>query len=186
MQQTVGSVAGHDIDATLMMRVAEGDLAAFGEVVHRNQAGVWALAWRCLGDAAEAQDIVQEAFLRIYQAASGYRPTARFRTYLYRVVTRLCLDWKAKKHPDYTDTLSSFPDSSRSPEALAGQSELSDAVRKCLADLPMNQRLAITLRHYDGMSYDEIAEVLNVSAKAVDSLLQRARETLRQRLLAFK
>jgi len=178
--------AGDDVDTTLMVRVAAGDLAAFEEVMHRNQAGAWALAWRCLGDAAEAQDIVQEAFLRIYRAASRYRPTARFHTYLYRVVTRLCLDWRAKKHPDYTGALSSVPDSSRGPEALASQSELSDAVRKCLAALPMNQRLAITLRHYEGMSYDEIAEILNLSAKAVDSLLQRARAALRPRLVDFR
>jgi RNA polymerase sigma factor (sigma-70 family) len=92
----------------------------------------------------------------------------------------------AKYAPDYTDTLPSFPDSSRNPEALVGQNELSDAVRECLDDLPMNQRLAITLRHYDGMSYDEIAGVLDVSAKAVDSLLQRARDTLRQRLQTYR
>jgi RNA polymerase sigma-70 factor (ECF subfamily) len=69
---------------------------------------------------------------------------------------------------------------------LFGQNELSDAVSRCLANLPINQRLAITLRHYDGMSYDEIAEVLNVSAKAIDSLLQRARGKLRQCLEPFK
>jgi len=169
-----------------MTRAAGGDLAAFEELVRRNQAQAWALAWRCLGDAAEAQDVVQEAFLRIYKAASRYRPTAKFRTYLYRVVTRLCLDWDAKKRPEYTETVLSIPDSSRGPEALLGQKELSDAVRKCLAALPMNQRLAITLRHYDAMSYGEIAEVLDVSAKAVDSLLQRARDTLRQCLQPFK
>jgi RNA polymerase sigma-70 factor (ECF subfamily) len=69
---------------------------------------------------------------------------------------------------------------------LLGQHELSDAVRKCLGDLPINQRLAIALRHYDGMSYYEIAAVLNVSAKAVDSLLQRARDTLREGLRHFR
>jgi RNA polymerase sigma-70 factor (ECF subfamily) len=175
-----------DTDTTLMVRAAGGDLAAFEELVRRNQAGAWALAWRCLGDEAEAQDVVQEAFLKIYKAAARYQPTAKFRTYLYRVVTRLCLDWEAKKRPEYTDTLPAVPDSSRSPEALLGQDELRDAVQKSLAHLPMKQRLAITLRHYEGLSYGEIAEVLDVSAKAVDSLLQRARETLRQRLLAFR
>ena len=169
-----------------MVRAAGGDIAAFEELVCRNQAQAWALAWRCLADAAEAQDAVQEAFLRIYKAASRYRPTAKFRTYLYRVVTRLCLDWDAKKRPEYTETILSIPDSSSGPEALFGQNELSDAVRKCLGNLPMKQRLAVTLRHFDGMSYDEIAEVLDVSAKAVDSLLQRARETLRQCLQHYK
>ncbi len=99
LQRAGGSASGDDIDTTLMIRAAEGDLAAFEQLVRRNQAGAWAFAWRFLGDAAEAQDIVQEAFLRIYQAAPRYRPTAGFRTYLYRVVARLCLDWKAKKRP---------------------------------------------------------------------------------------
>jgi RNA polymerase sigma-70 factor (ECF subfamily) len=129
LQHAAGSASGDDIDTTLTIRAREGDLAAFEELVCRNQAKAWALAWRCLGDAAEVQDIVQDAFLKIYRAASRYRPTATFRTYLYRVVTRLCLDWEAKKRPDYTDTLPSLPDSSRNPEALVGQNELSDAVR---------------------------------------------------------
>lgn len=174
-----------DIDTRLMVRTAGGDLAAFEELVRRNQARAWALAWRCLGDAAEAEDIVQEAFLKIFKAASRYQPSASFRTYLYRVITRLCIDSEEKKHPEYTDNLGFIPDLARGPEALVAQNELSDAVRKCLADLPMNQRLAITLRHYDAMSYDEIAEILDVSTKAVDSLLQRARDALRQRLGAF-
>jgi RNA polymerase sigma-70 factor, ECF subfamily len=186
LQKAEGSVPGDDIDTKLMMQAAGGDLAAFEELVCRNQAKAWALAWRCLGNSAEAQDVVQEAFLRIYKAASRYQPTAKFSTYLYRVVTRLCLDWEAKKRPEYTETLLPVPDSSHGPEALFGQNELSDAVRNCLSGLPINQRLAITLRHYEGMSYDEIAEFLNVSPKAVDSLLQRARDALRQRLLPFK
>ena len=169
-----------------MTKAAGGDLAAFEELVCRNQVKAWALAWRCLGDAAEAQDVVQEAFLRIYKAASRYQPTAKFRTYLYRIVTRLCVDREAKKHPEYTEAMVSISDSSPDPEELFGQNELSEAVRKCLDKLPINQRLAITLRHYDGMRYDEIAEVLNVSAKAVDSLLQRARDTLRQCLQLFR
>ena len=120
------------------------------------------------------------------QSRPRYRPTAKFRTYLYRVVTRLCLDWGAKKRPEYTETILSIPDSSRGPEALFGQNELSGVVQKCLGNLPANQRLAITLRHYDGMTYDEIAEVLEVSSKAVDSLLQRARDALRRGLAAYR
>jgi RNA polymerase sigma-70 factor (ECF subfamily) len=175
-----------DIDTVLMMRAAEGDLAAFEELVRRNQAGAWALAWRALRDASEAEDVAQEAFLRIYRAAPRYQPTARFRTYFYGIVTRLCLDRAGKTRPDYTESLPSVPDSSRGPEAGVICAEVSDAVRKCLADLPVNQRIAISLRHYDGMTYGEIGEVLQISPKAVDSLLQRARVTLRQRLARFR
>jgi RNA polymerase sigma-70 factor, ECF subfamily len=163
-----------------MSRAARGDLAAFEELVRRNQKTAWALAWRVLGDAAEAEDVVQEAFLKIYKAASRYRPTARFRTYLYAVITRLCLDRSRKKHPEYTDELPDIPDGAHNPEILLVTSELGDTVRRCLERLPTNQRIAISLRHYDAMTYDEIAEILQVSPKAVDSLLQRARSTLRE------
>jgi len=169
-----------------MTRAAEGDVAAFEQLVRRNQAIAWALAWRCLSDSAEASDVVQEAFLKIYKAAPRYKPTAKFRTYLSRVVTRLCLDRQAKKRPDYTDELPPVADVSRDPEALVIGAELGDAVRQCLAKLPHNQRVAITLRQYDGMSYDEIAEVLELSSKAVDSLLQRAREALRECLAPYR
>ena len=144
------------------------------------------MAWRFLGDATEAQDIVQEGFLKIFKAASRYRPTAKFRTYLYRVITRLCLDWEAKKRPEYMEVLPSLSDSSRDPEALVALGQLSSAVQKCLADLPAKQRIAITLRQYDGMTYNEISEVLEVSPKAVDSLLQRARDALRRCLAVYR
>jgi RNA polymerase sigma-70 factor (ECF subfamily) len=129
---------------------------------------------------------VQDAFLKIYRAAPHYEPTATFRTYLTRVVTRLCLDRKAKKRPQYMDVLPPVADNSRGPEALVIDAEFRKAVRRCLARLPAHQRVAIMLRQYEGMSYDEIAEVLEVSPKAVDSLLQRARETLRKCLAAYK
>jgi len=182
----VNSVVVDDIDTALMIRAAAGDLGAFEQLVCRNQAGAWALAWRFLGDATEAQDIVQEGFLKIFKAASRYRPTAKFRTYLYRVITRLCLDWEAKKRPEYMEVLPSLSDSSRDPEALVALGQLSSAVQKCLADLPAKQRIAITLRQYDGMTYNEISEVLEVSPKAVDSLLQRARDALRRCLAVYR
>jgi RNA polymerase sigma-70 factor, ECF subfamily len=169
-----------DDDSVLMVRAASGELAAFEELVRRNQKTAWALAWRVLGDAAEAEDVVQEAFLKIYKAAFRYRPTARFRTYLYAVVTRLCLDRSHKKRPEYTDELPDVPDAGRGPETLLVTSELGEAVRRCLDALPTNQRIAISLRHYDAMTYEEIADVLRVSPKAVDSLLQRARTTLKE------
>jgi RNA polymerase sigma-70 factor (ECF subfamily) len=184
--QAVNLAADDHIDTALMVRAATGDFAAFEQLVRRNQAVAWGLAWRFLGDAVEAQDIVQEAFLKIYKAASRYQPSAKFRTYLYRVVARLCLDWKSKKRPEYTDALPSLPDSSRDPEELVAAEQLSGAVQRCLGNLPANQRLGVTLRHYDGLTYDEIAGVLQVSPKAVDSLLQRARAALRRCLAGHR
>jgi RNA polymerase sigma-70 factor (ECF subfamily) len=175
-----------DVDTSLMIRAAQGDVTAFEELVRRNQAMAWALAWRCLSDSSEAHDVVQDAFLKIYRAASRYKPTAKFQTYLTRVVTRLCLDREAKKRPQYMDLLPPVADSLHGPEALVIDAELRDAVQECLARLPANQRIAITLRQYEGMSYGEIADVLKLSPKAVDSLLQRARGSLRGCLAAYK
>jgi RNA polymerase sigma-70 factor (ECF subfamily) len=175
-----------DVDTALMIRAAQGDVNAFEELVRRNQALAWALAWRCLSDSSEAHDVVQDAFVKIYRAAGRYKPTARFRTYLSLVVTRLCLDRLAKRRPEYTDDLAAVPDPSRSPEALAIGGELRNAVQRCLSGLPRKQRVAMILRQYDGMSYNEIAEVLELSPKAVDSLLQRARDTLRKCLGAYR
>jgi RNA polymerase sigma-70 factor, ECF subfamily len=175
-----------DVDTSLMVRAARGDLAAFEQLVRRNQSIAWSLAWRYLSDSSEARDVAQDAFLRIYKAASRYRPIGKFRTYLSRVVTRLCLDRLARKRPEYMGELPAVTDPSRSPEDQAIGAELRSAVRQCLSGLPPNQRVAIVLRQYEGSSYDEIAHILEVSPKAVDSLLQRARSTLRECLAVHR
>jgi RNA polymerase sigma-70 factor (ECF subfamily) len=165
-----------------MERVGAGDHPAFAELVIRHQDKAWALAWRMLGDAAEAQDAVQETFLRILRSASRYRPDASFRTYLFHVLTHVCLDMRAKKHPDYGAELSQVASGAMSPEQRALQRETSFEVHRALAKLPARQRAALLLRHFDGLSYQEIAAVLGVSAKAVDSILQRGRDSLRKLL----
>src|SRR6516164_3585667 len=92
-------------DEELMTAASAGDLRAFEQLVQRHQSSAWQAAYRFLGDATEAEDIAQEAFLKIFDAAPRYQPTAAFRTYLYRVVTRLCLDFAQKKRPLYTQFL---------------------------------------------------------------------------------
>jgi RNA polymerase sigma-70 factor (ECF subfamily) len=165
-----------------MRRVALGDLSAFEEIVLRHQNRAWAVAWRSLGDSAEAQDVVQEAFLRVLRAAPRYRPVAPFRTYLFQIVARLCLDVRAKKRPDYVGDLPEVAAQSQTPEESLQLQERMLAVRRALGRLPARHRVAIALRHEEGLSYDEIARVLAISTKAVDSLLQRARESLKRHL----
>jgi RNA polymerase sigma-70 factor (ECF subfamily) len=165
-----------------MRRVALGDLSAFEEIVLRHQNRAWAVAWRSLGDSSEAQDVVQEAFLRVLRAAPRYRPVAPFHTYLLQIVTRLCLDVRVKKRPDYVRNLPEVADQSQSPEEHLQYRERMLAVRRALGRLPARHRVAIVLRHEEGLSYDGIARVLSISTKAVDSLLQRARESLKRHL----
>jgi len=166
-------------DEELMLAVAQGDQDAFNEVVLRHQRSAWNTAYRHLGDAAEAEDIAQEAFLRILQAAPRYRPTASFRTYLLRIVTRLCIDRWRKKGPVYTDAVSpvAAPSSDPADELIAAERQT--RVRMALATLPPQQRMAVILRHYEGLQYSEIATVMNTSAKAVERLLARGRAALR-------
>jgi RNA polymerase sigma-70 factor (ECF subfamily) len=168
-----------DPDAMLMASVASGDLGAFEQLVLRYQERAWRLAWRMLGDTAEVQDVVQDAFLKIFRSASRYRPTASFRTYLFRIVARLCFDVRSRKKPDYGDPLPDFADPTATPEEILREAERSATIGRALASLSPRHRAAVLLRHDEGLSYREIAAILEISEKSVDSLLQRARQSLR-------
>ena len=102
-------------DESLMQAAVKCDMEAFEQIVLRHQSAAWGVAWRFVGDAGEAQDLVQEAFLRILDAAARYRPTAAFRTYFYRVLTRLRLDHVRKKRPIPADSLPDVPAPGLSP-----------------------------------------------------------------------
>jgi len=169
-------------DADLMAAVGQGDSRAFEEIVRRHQRAAWNVAWRFLGDAEEAEDVVQDAFLKLLDAAARYRPDAPFRSYLFRIVTRLCLDWARKKRPTYTDKLPDVADPAPTASEALMTEERARAARRALDSLPANQRMAVVLKYYEGMSYAGIAASIDVSAKAVERLLSRARETLQERL----
>jgi RNA polymerase sigma-70 factor (ECF subfamily) len=169
-------------DEQLMQAVAEGDLDAFEEIVLRYRQHAWSTAYRFLGDAMDAEDVAQEAFLKILEASPRYRPTATFRTYLYHVLTRLCIDRIRKNQPALADDLSNVPDSSISPAEQLMEREQGKQVCEALDTLPPNQKAAIILRHYEGLSYKEIARVLSVTPKSVERLISRARTALQSRL----
>jgi len=165
-------------DETLMSATGKGDLQAFGEIVRRHQRFAWRVAFRFLGHTEESEDIVQDAFLKILDASPRYKPSASFRTYLYRIVARLCMDRARKMQPVYSDEL---PDSLRlapSPSQNCLREERERAVRSALAALPPNRRMALILRHYEDLSYSEIAQVMGKSKKAVERLLATARASL--------
>jgi len=172
-------------DEELMLAVGRGDLAAFGEIVSRHQATAWNLACRFLGDAAAAEDVAQDAFLRILDAAPRYRPTASFRTYLHQVVVRLCLDHARRKRPASWEG-NAVPDApSPSPLDALVSAERDAAIRRAVEALPANQRMAVVLRYYEGMASREAAEAMGTTPKAVERLLARAREALGAALEGF-
>lgn len=168
-------------DETLMQATAGGDLAAFEQLVLRHQQSVWRTAYRMLDCRSEAEDVSQQAFLRILEARDRYRPQAAFRTYLYRIVVRLCLDHLRKNRPALAEHLLPVDDG-RSAQQQAADKEQAAAVQQAIACLPAKQRTAVVLRYYEGLSGREIAEAMDTSLKAVERLLARAREALEKRL----
>ncbi|MHB8972700.1 MAG: RNA polymerase sigma factor [Pirellulaceae bacterium] len=169
-------------DEELMLAVASGDLAALAQLVTRYQGAAWNAAYRFLGNTADAEDVAQEAFLRILAAANRYRPTASFRTYLYRVVTHLCFDLARRRRLRRRDQLSDVPDPGISPEEASVVRERANFVRLALDSLPEAQKMAVILRYYEDLSYREIAGALKTSVKGVERLLARARDHLEHRL----
>ncbi len=165
-----------------MLRVAKGDLGAFEEIVRRHQQTAWRVALRFLGDANEAEDIAQEAFLRILAAAPRYKPSATFSTYLFRVVSRLCIDHARKKRPNFDNSLPETVDPSPDPATVLAQKDRDELIRQALEVLPVRQRMAVILEYYEGLKYDEIAKAMGTTPKAVERLLSRARGALKTRL----
>jgi RNA polymerase sigma-70 factor, ECF subfamily len=181
----------------LMARIAEGDEYAFQILVERHQRSVLNLIYRFIGDRTKSQDLAQEVFLRVWQAARGYKAKAKFTTWLYRIAANLCFnELKASRRKKWlwffqadTDEQrvgeEGFSDSSPSPEDLLLSRERSLQITNALQSLPENQRMALILKRYDDLSYDEIGRILNCSVSAVESLLVRAKKNLQEKLKIF-
>lgn len=167
-----------------MSAAGKGAAQAFDELVRRHQQSAWNVACRFLGNSSEAQDVVQEAFLRIWEAAPRYQPTAQFRTYFFRVLSRLCMDFIRRKRPVTVEELPEPADPAPSPAENLLQKEKAEAVRQALMQLPDTQRLAIIMRHYENCGYKEIADTLDITEKAAERLLSRGRK--RMELLLMK
>lgn len=181
-------------DILLMERIGTGDHRAFRELVERHQNAVVGTVAKMLGNSSEAEDISQQVFLRIWRHAKRYRPDAKFTTYLFTITRNLVFNESRRKRrrnevssdereeSSHTQTPA---DSNRQPDAELLQRELQSAVDKAISSLPEQQRIAVVLRRYEQMPYEEIAKVLDLSVSAVKSLLFRARTTLRDALAGY-
>jgi RNA polymerase sigma-70 factor (ECF subfamily) len=165
-------------DENLMLAAGCGDVQAFEQIVLRHQAFAWSIAYRFVGNREDAEDLVQDAFLRLLAAAPRYRPTASFRTYFSRIISRLCLDHIQKKRPSASDELPECEDPNPLPDNVVVSEEEALAVRRSVDMLPPNQRLVIILRYYEDYSYREIAAAMDTTEKAVERLLARGRQSL--------
>lgn len=175
-------------DEDLMIRIGRGDRVAFADLVRRHIDRVTALAQRVTGSRGDAEEIAQEAFIRVWTKAPRWRqPTdefsgARFTTWIYRVVVNLSIDRRRRPATANLDEAGDPPDPSASALQSLEGAQLATRVAAAVADLPERQRTALTLCFYEGMSNRDAAEVLDLSPGAIESLLVRARRTLRQSL----
>jgi len=167
-------------DGLLVQVIADGHLDALGPLVHRHQDRVRRLAYRFLGEWGDADDVAQDAFLRVVRAAPRYEPTARFTTWLHRIVVNLCLDARRRRARFVASDLPDLP--ADPPGDVLERDETVWRVRQALDSLPDRQRTAVILHRYEGESHREIAEVTGWSESAVESLLVRAYANLRRAL----
>ncbi len=181
-----------DHDLELMLRVRRGDAESFDELLRRHRVPLVNYFSRMLQDRALAEDLAQEAFLRVYQARHRYEPEAKFTTWLYRIATNLALnairDRKASAAPADSEgregdsEVVRIPDSRPTVEQRLMESDRERIIRRAVEALPANQRAAVVLHKYQEADYRQIARILRVSESAVKSLLFRAYENLRGRL----
>jgi RNA polymerase sigma-70 factor (ECF subfamily) len=182
----------------LMARIAEGDEYAFEILVNRHQTSVLNFIYRFIGDRTQAKDLAQEVFIRVWQAAKTYKPEAKFTTWLYRITANLCLNElrssRRKKwfsfnwsDEDGEHTIEkTLSDGAPSAEDILLEKERSRQISDALQSLPDNQRMALVLKRYDDLSYQEIAKVIGCSVPAVESLLVRAKRTLQEKLKNYE
>jgi RNA polymerase sigma-70 factor (ECF subfamily) len=176
-----------DPDAGLVARAGKGDRAAAQALMARHLPKMLTLARRMLHDPAEAEDAVQEAFLRLWTHAARWRPgRAKFETWLYRVTLNQCYDRLRRKPTLELTAAAHVADPARGPQAELESADLAAEVEAALAELPARQRAAILLCHTQERGNVEAAEILGVSVEALESLLSRGRRTLRIRLAHLK
>lgn len=169
-------------DAALVARVGAGDSAACRALVDGHLGRIHGLAWRMLGDRAEAEDVAQDAFLRLWRQAGRWRAEARVGTWLHRVAHNLCVDRLRKRRGDTGDEPPELPDPAPGPAADHQRSQVARRVEAALARLPERQRAAITLVHYQELGNIDAADIMGVSVEALESLLSRGRRGLREAL----
>lgn len=197
--QAAGGMYLRDPDVQLMLRVREGDDAAFAKLVEAYQDRLVGLLTHLVNERDVAEDLAQETFLRVYRARKGYVPSAKFSTWLFRIAQNLASNSRRgrRRRKEVAFAGPSEVSDSRPQEALVAEKsaflpsrqlakrELAAVVRDALEELGERQKLAVLLHKFEGMSYADIAETMEMTPQAVKSLLSRARENLRMKLEGY-
>jgi RNA polymerase sigma-70 factor, ECF subfamily len=179
-------------DEELVTRAKAGDQDCFNQLVHRWERPIYALAYRTLSREEDARDVVQEAFLRAYRGLRGFKGEAKFSSWLYRITLNLCRDWSRRERrapivqvpegADPMDLVDEHVAPTESVEDLVARREMSDAVSQAMAELPEEQRTAILLKEYHGLTFQEIAGMLDCPLSTVKTRLYQGLSVLRRRL----
>lgn len=182
----------HPPDEILVDKSKNGDLNAFEELVRRYEGRVYSMAYRFMGNHADAVDLAQEGFIRLYQNLPGFRGDSSFSTWMYRVVANACRDELRRRQRQRNVSLDEMAESAGgnipvpsmevSPEESAERNELQEYVQMCLNSLSEEHRLILIMREMQGLSYEEIADTLDCSLGTVKSRLNRARHALKDRV----
>lgn len=172
-------------DDALILAAAGGDRNAFGRLIDRHSARAFAVAFRMVGNRADAEDVVQDAFIRAWRHAERWQPgRAAFSTWLYRVIVNLAIDLKRRPRHDALEQVAEPLDDAPDAETELARRQRTAAVTAASAALPDRQRQAIALCFGAGMSNKAAAEVIGVSVKALESLLIRAKRSMRDAVAA--
>jgi RNA polymerase sigma-70 factor (ECF subfamily) len=178
-------------DEELVTLSQGGDLDSFNQLVLRWERPIYALAYRVIGREEDARDVAQETFLRAFRALKGFKGQAKFSSWLYRITLNLCRDWIRRERrtplaqaPEGVDLIELAGEAtpSESIEELVGQRQLARAVSKAMAQLPEEQRTAIILKEYHGLTFQEIAELLDCPLSTVKTRLYQGLSVVRKQL----
>jgi len=181
-------------DVCLMRLIARGDTVAFEKLIERHQSLVVGTVARMLGSNSDVEDIAQQVFIRVWKSASRYVPRAKFTTWLLKITRNLVFNElrraKRRAHAPLqtqanVEEMQLKDEGNPSPDASLLELELQEAIEKAIGELPETQRMALVLRRYEEFSYEQIADVLNMSVPAVKSVLFRSRTELRVRLSSY-
>jgi len=174
-------------DHALLALIQDGSHDAFAVLVHRHTERFYRLAYRYVHNRETAEDITQDAFLKLWEAPGRWQPerNSKFTTWFYRIVVNLCLDWQKKKRPLALDKEVLLADERETPETAMIRTQEQQVLEQEIAALPERQRMALNLCFEEGLSNQEAAEVIGVRLKALQSLIMRAKATLKERMKAY-
>jgi len=188
-----GGIFVISIEAHLVRLSLKGDQQAFAEIVRLYQEKLYHMAYRMLGNRQEAEDVVQDAFLRVHHHMERYDEKLKFSTWIYRIATNLCIDRLRKRKPSYSldaqptdheglDGYSMIPSDNRTPESEVLLSETQRIIHEAIATLPVKYKTVMVLRYLQEMSLQEIGDVLGMPVTTVKTRVHRGREFLRKKL----